>query len=307
MHDLNDLFYFVQVVDHGGFAPASRAIGVPKSKLSRRVAGLEKRLGVRLIQRSTRSVSVTELGQAYYGHCAAMLVEAEAAQETVERTVTEPRGLVRMSCPHGLLYFQVASCLSQFMTQYPRVQIHLEASSRHVDIVKEGYDLAVRVRFPPLEDSDLNMRALSKSPQRLMASPSLFERYPKPSTPEDLRALPTLDWERPYQAHTWCLDGPDGVSTQIDHHPKLVTDDLTMLRRAALDGHGVVQLPMLIGGHDIAAGTLLDALPGWAPRGGIVHVVFPSKRGLLPSVRKLIDYLADGFGNADFNLDHFDG
>ncbi len=303
MHDLNDLFYFAQVVDHGGFAPASRAIGVPKSKLSRRVAELESRLGVRLLHRSTRSVSVTELGREYYHHCAAMLIEAEAAQEAIERTVAEPQGLIRVSCPHGLLHFHVASCLVGFMAQYPKVRIHLEASSRHVDVVREGFDLALRVRFPPLEDSDLSMRVLANSPQRLMASPALFEHYPRPTVPADLRELPSLDWDRSDSSHSWCLDGPDGASTQIDHYPRLVTDDLTLLRQAALDGLGVVQLPLIIGGHDIAAGALVDVLPDWAPRGGIVHAVFPSKRGLLPSIRKLIDYLADSFGTNDFDFD----
>lgn len=303
MQDLNDLFYFVQVVDHCGFAPAGRALGIPKSKLSRRVAALESRLGVRLINRSTRSVSVTELGQAYYSHCAAMLVEAEAAQETIERTLAQPQGLVRMSCPPGILCFLVAPLLSQFMAQYPRVQVHLEATSRRVDVVREGFDLALRVRFPPLEDSDLSMRMLSQSPQRLMAAPALFERFAEPQAPGDLHTLPTLDWERPDKSHTWCLDGPDGVSTRIDHRPRLVTDDVVMLRRAALDGHGVVQLPLLVGGRDIAAGRLVEVLPGWVPRGGILHAVFPSRRGLLPSVRALIDYLAASLEDVDFKPD----
>lgn len=301
MQNLNDLFYYVQVVDHGGFAPASRAIGVPKSKLSRRVAGLEKRLGVRLINRSTRSISVTELGQAYYQHCAAMLIEAEAAQEVIERTLAEPRGLVRVSCPPALLYFLMASRLSGFMARYPRVRLQVEATSRRVDVVREGFDLAIRVRFPPLEDSELNMRVLTQSPQRLMAAPALFARYPHPTAPGDLQALPTLDWERPHKTHTWCLDGPDGVSTQIDHKPRLVTDDVVTLRQAALDGHGVAQLPLLVGGPDIAAGTLVDVLPGWAPRSGVMQAIFPSRRGLLPSVRKLVDYLAASFEDVDFD------
>jgi DNA-binding transcriptional LysR family regulator len=304
MQDLNDLFYFVQVVDHGGFAPAGRAIGVPKSKLSRRIAGLEKRLGVRLIQRSTRSVSVTELGQAYYGHCAAMLAEADAAQETIEHTLAEPQGLVRLSCPPAVLYFLMASRLSEFMARYPRVQLHVEAISRRVDVVREGFDLAIRVRFPPLEDSDLSMRVLTQSPQRLMASPALFEHYPRPTVPVDLRAVPTLDWERPHKAQTWCLDGPDGVSIQIDHKPRLVTDDVATLRQAALDGHGVAQLPLLVGGRDIAAGTLVDVLPGWAPRSGVIQAIFPSRRGLLPSVQKLVDYLAVSFEDVDIDSEH---
>ncbi|AWN17840.1 LysR substrate-binding domain-containing protein [Salinisphaera sp. LB1] len=299
MQDLNDLFYFVQVIDHGGFAPAARAIGVPKSKLSRRVAQLEKRLGVGLIHRSTRNLAVTELGQAYYEHCAAMLLEAEAAQETIDRSIAQPQGLIRMSCPPGMLCFVVAEQLSIFMARYPRVRVELEASGRRVDVVREGFDLAIRVRFPPLEDSELNVRVLSASPQLLMAAPSLFEDYSRPKVPGDLNGLPSLDWVRPGHTHTWCLEGPHGASTQIDHRPRLVTDDLITLHRTALAGLGIVQLPLLVGGRHITEGTLVDALPGWAPRGGVVQAVFPSRRGLLPAVRALIDFLAERFADQD--------
>ncbi|WP_342594980.1 LysR substrate-binding domain-containing protein [Salinicola lusitanus] len=299
MQDLNDLYYFVQVVEHGGFAPASRAIGVPKSKLSRRVAELEARIGVRLIHRTTRSLAVTDLGRAYYDHCAAMVVEAEAAQETIDRSISEPQGLVRMSCPPGLLCFIVGDLLTAFMARHPLVRVELEASGRRVDVVREGFDLAIRVRFPPIEDSDLSQRVLSRSPQRLMASPALFERFARPAVPGDLHGLPSLDWERPGTGHTWCLEGPDGVSTLIDHRPRLVTDDMVTLRRAALAGLGVVQLPMLVAGPDIAEGSLVDVLPSWVPRDGVVQAIFPSRRGLLPAVRQLIDFLADNFGQED--------
>lgn len=300
MQDLNDLYYFVQVVDHGGFAPAGRAIGVPKSKLSRRIAQLEKRLGVGLIHRSTRNLTVTELGLAYYEHCVAMLAEAEAAQETIDRSIVEPQGLVRMSCPPGLLCFIVAEQLSTFMACYPRVRVELEASGRRVDIVREGFDLALRVRFPPLQDSELNVRVLSRSPQRLMAAPSLFEQYPRPTVPSDLNGLPSLDWARPNHTHTWHLDGPDGASIKIDHQPRLVTDDLITLRHVALAGLGIVQLPLLIGGQDIANGALVDVMPSWVPPSGVVHAVFPSRRGLLPAVRALINFLAEHFAAEDF-------
>lgn len=117
--DLNDLYYFVQVVDHGGFAPAGRALGMPKSKLSRRLALLEERLGVRLLLRSTRKFAVTELGQTYYQHCKAMLVEADAAQRSIEAVQTEPRGVVRLSCPITLLHELVEQMLTTYMLRYP--------------------------------------------------------------------------------------------------------------------------------------------------------------------------------------------
>lgn len=300
MQDLNDLYYFVQVVDHGGFAPAGRALGMPKSRLSRRIAQLETRLETRLINRSTRRFSVTELGKEYYRHCVAMLVEAEAAQETIERTRAEPCGLIQLSCPPGMLDFLFAPLLVRFMAQYPRVEVQVEATSRRVDVVSEGIDVALRVRYPPLEDSDLVMRVLSKSPQRLMAAPELLQRYPRPVVPADLAVLPSLDFAQVDKQHAWCLDGPDGVTASIHHRPRLVTDDVVMLRQAALEGLGVVKLPLLVGGDDLCVGTLVDALPGWEPRGGIIHAVFPSRRGLLPSVRALLDFLAEHLDDVDF-------
>ena len=146
MVDLNDLFYFAKVVEFGGFAPASRAITVPKSKLSRRVAGLEERLGVRLINRSSRQFSVTEVGQQYYEHCKAMLVEAESAQEAIDTVTAEPRGVIRLACPITLLHVHIGSFLADFMKQYPEITVHLEATNRRVDVISEGVDVAIRVR-----------------------------------------------------------------------------------------------------------------------------------------------------------------
>ncbi len=188
--DLNDLFFFASVVDHQGFAPAGRALGIPKSKLSRRVALLEERLGVRLIQRSTRRFSVTELGQTYYAHCKAMLVEAEAAQQAIEQTRAEPCGTVRMSCPVAILHTRVGSMVAAFMADYPKVTVHLEATNRRVDVVGEGLDLAIRVRPPPLEDSDLVLKILAQRTWCVAASPALVRTLGPAQTPEDLRKYP---------------------------------------------------------------------------------------------------------------------
>lgn len=295
MQDLNDLSYFAAVVDHGGFASAGRALGLPKSKLSRRVADLEARLGVRLIQRSTRRFVVTELGQAYYRHCVAMRVEAESAQELIDRMRAEPRGVVRLSCPVALLNHQVGDMLARYMTRCPQVQIQLESTNRRVDVIGEGFDLALRVRFPPLEDSDLVLRVLGESRQRLVAHPHLLQSYARPLGPADLRGLPSLDWLRPEGVHEWCLEGPDGGSAKIRHTPRYVTDDMIALRSAALAGVGVVQLPVMLVSEALTRGDLVEVLPQWMPRSGIVHAVFPSRRGLLPAVRSLIDFLAEAF------------
>ncbi|MCY1284284.1 HTH-type transcriptional regulator DmlR [compost metagenome] len=295
MQDLNDLYYFAQVVEHGGFAPAGRALDMPKSKLSRRIALLEERLGVRLLQRSTRHFSVTEIGQAYYRHCLAMMVEAEGAAELIERNRAEPQGVVHLSCPTALLHFWVGPMLARFMVRYPLVQLHVLSTNRQVDLIQEGVDVALRVRFPPLETSDLVMKTLGNSTQCLVASPQLLAELPRPIVPMDLARLPTLHWGSPQRDYLWQLDGPDGASTTVRHHPRLVTDDLLALRQAAEVGVGVVHLPWVVVREGLASGALLQATPDWVPRAGLVHAVFPSRRGLLPSVRGLIDFLANEF------------
>ncbi|KVD77892.1 LysR family transcriptional regulator [Burkholderia sp. ABCPW 14] len=295
MRDLNDLYYFVQVVDHGGFAPAGRALNMPKSKLSRRIALLEERIGMRVIQRSTRRFAVTDVGQTYYTHCRAMLVEADAADEAVALMRAEPRGIVRMTCPVALLDTLVGDMIAAFMAECPLVEIHLEETNRRVDVVGEGIDVALRVRPPPLEDSDLVLRVLAERGQCIVASPRLLDRTGVPHVPADLAALPSLAIGLPQDEHAWNLHGPGGAHAAIRHRPRLVTRGMFAVRAAAVAGVGVVQLPTMMVRDQIARGELRQLLPSWAPRREIVHAVFASRRGLLPSVRALLDFLAQRF------------
>ncbi|MCQ4163828.1 LysR family transcriptional regulator [Tahibacter harae] len=299
MRDLNDLYYFAQDVDHGGFAPAGRALGMPKSKLSRRIALLEDRLGVRLIQRSTRHFSVTEIGQTYYAHCKAMLLAADSAEEAIDLGRTQPRGVVRVSCPVMLLDMRVGDMIAGFLAAYPQIELHLDATNRRVDVIGEGMDLAIRVRPPPLQDTDLVLRTLAERKQCLVASPRLLEQLGHPEVPADLPRWPSLDLGLPQSEHVWNLHGPDGAQAQIRHQPRLVTRGMLTLRAAAIAGVGVVQLPNMLIRDQLARGELVRLLPGWAPRHEIIHAVFASRRGLVPSVRALIDYLAARFQELD--------
>ncbi len=292
MHDLNDLRFFAEVVEQGGFAAAARKFGVPRSRLSRRIGLLEERLGVRLIHRSTRRFAVTEIGKEYYRHCVAMLVEAEAAQEAIDRMRSEPQGLVRMSCPSSVIYFQIGEMVARFMERYPKVEVLLESTNRRVDVIREGFDIAIRVRFPPLQDSDLVIRKLADSPQRLVASAALVAPLSRPLVPADLPSLPSLAWDPQQTEHEWHLRGPDGAASTIRHRPRLVTEDMAALRQAALRGVGVGQFPTFVVEDDLRAGRLVDLLPDWTLRPGIIHGAFPSRRGLLPSIRTLLDFLA---------------
>ncbi len=295
MQDLNDLYYFAQVVEHGGFAPAGRALGIAKSRLSRRIAGLEERLGVRLLQRSTRHVAVTEAGQAYFQHCRAMLVEAEAAQDAIDSRRAEPCGTVRLSCPTALLDVSVGEFLCDFMQRFPGVNIEVESTDRRVDVIEERMDLALRVRPRPLEDSDLVLRVLSDRAQCLVANPSLLAANGTPSVPADLPALPSLALGQPRQRHLWHLIGPERAEARIEHTPRLVTRNMNTLRQAAVAGIGVVQMPTMMIRSEFDSGVLQAVLPDWAPRSEVIHAVMPSRRGLLPGVRALLDYLVERF------------
>jgi DNA-binding transcriptional LysR family regulator len=215
---------------------------------------LEERLGVRLLNRSSRRFSVTEIGREFYDRCLAMLVEAEAAEQVIAQVRSEPRGVVRMSCPIALLNFQFGALIAKFMVVNPAVDVQLESTNRRVDVIAEGFDVAIRVRFPPLEPTDLVMRRLDESIQCLVASPALI-RTPL-SSPSDLSGLPSLDPGPMHRDHQWQLHHKDGQTALIPHRPRLITDDIAVLREATLAGVGVVQLPTVMTVKTSAPGVL---------------------------------------------------
>ncbi|MDA8479555.1 LysR family transcriptional regulator [Citrobacter sp. Awk 4] len=293
--DLNDFAWFVHVVEEGGFAAAGRALDEPKSKLSRRIAQLEERLGVRLIQRTTRQFNVTEVGQTFYEHCKAMLVEAQAAQDAIAALQVEPRGVVKLTCPVTLLHAHIGPMLAKFLARYPDVSLQLEATNRRVDVVGEGIDIAIRVRPRPFEDSDLVMRVLSDRGHRLFASPRLIARMGPLSSPAGLNNWPGLGLAAGKHAHRWELFGPEGARAEVHFTPRLITTDMLALREAAVAGVGIVQLPILMVKEQLATGELVALLDGWEPKREVIHAVFPSRRGLLPSVRALVDFLMEEY------------
>ncbi len=164
---------------------------------------------------------------------------------------------------------------------------------RVVDVIAEGFDLAIQAGTPPQEQSDLVLRKLGETPQCLIGSPDLLKNHSAAKVPTDLSGLPSLDFGLPQDAHEWNLTHIDGLAAVVHHQPRLVSDDLAAIRAAALEGVGIAQVPVLMVESDIKAGRLIDVLPSWRPRNGIVHAIFPSRRGLLPSIRALLDFLAD--------------
>jgi DNA-binding transcriptional LysR family regulator len=292
MQDLNDLFYFSIVVEKGGFAAAGRALDIPKSRLSRRIAQLEERLGVRLLQRSTRRFAVTDAGQRFYQHCQAVMAEAQAAEEAVAQLTTVPRGLVRMSCPVSITQNLMASILPGFMEKYPQVKLLVLSTNRRIDLINEGVDVALRVRFKLDTDSDLVIRSFGHSHSLLVASPGYLEQHGRPEQPEDLTKFDTIsiaeiEWQ------SWELTGPEGRTYKLEHQPRLMCGDFLLTVAAAKKGLGIALLPESVCCQALRDGELEVILPQWSPPDGIVHCVYPSRRGVLPAVRVLIDWLAE--------------
>ena len=293
MQDLNDLYFFASVVEHGGFSAAGRALGVPKSRLSKRIAQLEDRLGVRLLQRTTRRFVVTEVGERFYGHCRAVLEEARAAQEAVDELRAEPRGVVRLSCPISIAQTVLAYILPEFMAKYPKLQVRVLSNNRRVDLIGEGYDLAIRVRTKLDTDSNMIIRSFGQARIFPVASPSLLKTYGHPKHPEDLARLPALSMQEHEGSQIWELIDAQGERVSVEVQARLITGDFAMLLEAARAGSGVALLPETVCAPAITSGELEILLPEWSAPQGIMHFVYPSRRGMMPGVRALVDFLAE--------------
>ncbi|MGH8184491.1 MAG: LysR substrate-binding domain-containing protein [Rhodanobacteraceae bacterium] len=296
--DLNDFFFFAAVVEHGGFSAAGRALGVPKSRLSKRVSLLEEGLGVRLLQRTTRRFVVTEAGERFYRHCSAMLDEARSATEAVTELGGEPRGLVRMSCPVSLTQSLLAPALPEFLRRYPQVQLRVLSNDRRVDVIGEGYDVAVRVRDKL--DADVELVARSFGPKRvvLVASPAFLAEHGEPKSPQQLSTLPVLSlWEHEGD-QTWELYDHACARTTVPVQPRLISGEFGLLIEAALQGVGVAWVPEQACIDDLRSGKLRVVLPEWGLPQGILHIVYPSRRGMLPAVRALVEFLVEVFEHA---------
>lgn len=293
MHDTNDMLLFAEVVEQGGFAAAGRSLGMPKSTLSRRVAELEARLGVRLLQRTTRKLSLTEVGEVYLRHSLAVRDAAEAAAQAVEQVHSAPRGTIRVACPVTLAQSTVGPIMGLFLARYPQVKVDMRVSNRVVDLVEEGVDVALRVRASLEESGSLVVKRLGESTSWLVASPAQLDRQGRPAQPQDLLRMDTLAMNAVDGRASLRLLGPGGASYTLEHQPRYVADDLLTLKYAALHGSGMCFMPDYMCRREIEDGRLVHVLPGWAPPRGIFHAVYPSRRGLAPAVRAFLDFLGE--------------
>ena len=293
MQPLEGLYYFTQVVEHGGFARAARALGIPKSRLSRHVVALESKLNARLVNRSTRRFVVTEVGHEVYRHATAMRAEADAAVEAVEFARAKPCGTIKASCPVALAQSALAPILPEFLEQYPAIRLELHVSNRRVDVLAESFDMALRVRTRPTGEDGLVMRTFREVDEFLVASPAYLKGAAPLTEPGELKDHTTLDYGGEFDRRPWEFLGPKGESAAVEHRPRIVCHDFVVLHQAVLSGLGIARIPESVVRADLKGGALVRVLPAWRSPLGIVHVVFPTRRGMLPAVRALIDFLAE--------------
>ena len=292
MLDLKGVFFFVQIVDRGGFTSASKSLGLAKSTLSNRIRELEDVLGVTLLNRTSRRFGVTEVGMQFYSYAQTLLQTAEVAEEAVRQRASEPSGVIRMTAPIEIAQFALKDILPAFLNKYPKVRIVEIATDTLVDIVADGFDLALRGHRSPLQDSTLVQRCVARAPWLLFASQRYLGARGIPETPDELSTHDTLAITQGGSSN-WELQAFDGRKHAVRIVPRLQSNNMVALKESACADLGIVALPGYVCRAEIAAGKLKQILPGWIAADARVSALIPYKRGLLPAVRALVDFLAD--------------
>jgi len=295
MLDLNDFFYFVHVVDCGGFTSAGRKLRIPKSTLSHRIQQLEAALGVRLLNRTSRQFGMTNAGEEFYHHAVGMLQQAEQAETVIKQRLSEPSGTVRFTTSVANAQFVMRQMIVDFLVRFPKVNLVEHATDRQVDILGENFDIAIRAHSTPLPDSTLVQRSLAPAPWFLFAGASYLERNGTPSTPRDLAGHASLFMMRSGVVPSWHLRNRSKGEQQevvLPLTPRLLGDDMVSLKEAARAGLGIVALPGYVCRDDVHAGQLRRVLPDWLAGDSTITALIPYRHGLLPSVRAFVEHLA---------------
>lgn len=284
--DLNEIAVFAKVVEVGSFVRASRELSMPKSTVSRKVSGLEERLGARLLQRTTRKLSLTDVGRAYYAHAARVLEEIEAAELAVTRLQEVPRGLLRVSVPVNVSY--MGPHFTSFLQRYPEVDLEMVCSDRVIDLIEEGFDLAIRIG--KLADSSLIARYLGSSKSYAVASPRLLQHRGALKSPKELERFPAVLFGAMPEPTVWRLVRGDEAA-KVTLRPRFVVNDFDLVHGAALDGQGIALLPEERAQDDLNTKKLVRLLPEWCSPAVPIHAVYPSTRHLSPKVKAFVEHL----------------
>ncbi|MEX0922171.1 MAG: LysR family transcriptional regulator [Rhodovibrionaceae bacterium] len=293
--ELSAMLVFARVVDCGGFTAAAEELDLSKSAVSKQIARLEDRLGTRLLNRTTRTLSLTEAGTAFYERCLDVVAAAQAAEATVQHLAEAPRGELRINAPMSFGQSHIAPALPDFLARYPELTVDLVLNDRLVDLVEEGFDVGVRIG--PLDDSSLVARRLAPARRVLCAAPAYLARAGTPARPEDLRSHDCIAYSYQLSGRQWRFRHPELGERRVKVSGRLKGNNGDALVAAAAGGLGVVLSPTFIVTEELRSGALRVLLPDWQVYPRIdVNAVFPASRNLSLKVRVFVDFLAARFG-----------
>jgi len=293
MDRLDAMRVFVKVVANGSFAQAGRQLGLTRSAVSKGVMELERVLGVRLLDRTTRRVSATEAGLAYFERCQDILARIEETELEVSSLNAEPRGVLKINAPMTFAARYLSSAIADFRNAYPDVRIEASLNDRFIDPIEEGVDVTIRIA--QLEDSSLIARKLAPARLVLVAAPNYLEKHGTPETPDDLKDHDCLSYGHSTTLQHWLLSNPEG-DMRVPINATMCSNNGDLLRIAALAGHGIAKLPTFIVGPDIGAGRLQTVLDSHRPRDLGIYAMYAPNRYLAAKTRVFVDFMADRFG-----------
>ena len=287
--DLNDIVVFTKVVETKSFTGAADALGLPKSTVSRKLAQLEERLGVRLVQRTTRKLALTEIGEAYYERCARIVADVAAAEQLVTDMQATPRGRLRVTATVDFSTRYLGGIVAEFLAEHADINIELEASDRVIDLIEDGFDLAVR--FGPMPESTLIARRLCSVVLVLVAAPAYLERVGKPKMIDELDSHDHVLFTPASRNQTWTLVHGD-ASYEFGRPARLASNNYGAVRDMAVEGGGIAAISDFMVAEELASGVLVRVLPEWTTRPTDVHAVYPARQNLPPRLTLFLDHLA---------------
>ena len=295
MDRLTEMEAFATVVDQGGFTDAAKKMGISKSAVSKHVSSLEARLGARLLNRTTRRVSPTEIGLAYYDRARRVLNDAGEADSLVTSMQSAPSGLLRISVATDFGVNHLSPILGEFLQEFPDITVNMVLNNRYVELISEGFDMAIRIG--ELEDSTLRARKLTETTKRMVGSPEYFRKYGRPQKIDDLNEHKLLHYSNQANNAVWKLTAPSGEKRQVRTAGWLTVNDGQSLLNAAISGLGIAYLPSFLYAEALAQGLVEEAIPDLPIDTQGIYAVYPPGRFTQPKVRAFIDFLVQAFAD----------
>lgn len=293
MDRLTEMEAFATVVDQGGFTDAAKKMGISKSAVSKHVSSLEARLGARLLNRTTRRVSPTEIGLAYYDRARRVINDAGEADALVSSMQSDPSGLLRISVATDFGVNHLSPVLGDFLQEFPDITVNMVLNNRFVELISEGFDMAIRMG--ELEDSTLRARKLTETSRRMIASPAYFEQHGRPQKIDDLNEHKLLHYSNAANSAVWKITAPSGEKRQVRTAGGLTVNDGQSLLNAAISGLGIAYLPSFLYADAMAKGLVQEAIPDLPVETQGIYAVYPPGRFTQPKVRAFIDFLVNAF------------